>query len=259
MDKLENLQNHLEMCDEIILDALTMRYRMIEEITAYKRKHDLPIVQPEEEEKKRSLLLHRIDDRFLADNVMDVFENILLNSKKIQFRQLFDYNIVLIGFMGSGKSTISHALSQIFAMDVIEMDQVIADREGMSISEIFEVHGEEYFRNLETELLRELQNRKGVVISCGGGVPMRDENVIEMKKNGKVILLTASPETILNRVKNNHDRPLLENNKNVTFISELMEKRRNKYEAAADIVIQTDGKSAFEICEEIIRLAKDAQ
>lgn len=257
MDKLENLQNHLEMCDEIILDALTMRYRMIEEITAYKRKHDLPIVQPEEEEKKRSLLLHRIDDRFLADNVMDVFENILLNSKKIQFRQLFDYNIVLIGFMGSGKSTISHALSQIFAMDVIEMDQVIADREGMSISEIFEVHGEEYFRNLETELLRELQNRKGVVISCGGGVPMRDENVIEMKKNGKVILLTASPETILNRVKNNHDRPLLENNKNVTFISELMEKRRNKYEAAADIVIQTDGKSAFEICEEIIRLAKD--
>lgn len=259
MDKLENLQNHLEMCDEIILDALTMRYRMIEEITAYKRKHDLPIVQPEEEEKKRSLLLHRIDDRFLADNVMDVFENILLNSKKIQFRQLFDYNIVLIGFMGSGKSTVSRALGQIFAMDVIEMDQVIADREGMSISEIFEVHGEEYFRNLETELLRELQNRKGVVISCGGGVPMRDENVIEMKKNGKVILLTASPETILNRVKNNHDRPLLENNKNVTFISELMEKRRNKYEAAADIVIQTDGKSAFEICEEIIRLAKDAQ
>lgn len=258
MDKLENLQNHLEMCDEIILDALTMRYRMIEEITAYKRKHDLPIVQPEEEEKKRSLLLHRIDDRFLADNVMDVFENILLNSKKIQFRQLFDYNIVLIGFMGSGKSTVSRALGQIFAMDVIEMDQVIADREGMSISEIFEVHGEEYFRNLETELLRELQNRKGVVISCGGGVPMRDENVIEMKKNGKVILLTASPETILNRVKNNHDRPLLENNKNVTFISELMEKRRNKYEAAADIVIQTDGKSAFEICEEIIRLAKDA-
>ena len=168
-------------------------------------------------------------------------------------KQLFNDNIVLIGFMGSGKSTISRELNTLFSMDVIEMDQVIADREGMSISEIFEVHGEEYFRNRETELLRELQSRKGVVISCGGGVPMREENVVEMKKNGKVILLTASPETILERVKNNHDRPLLENNKNVDFISELMEKRRQKYEAAADVIIRTDGKSAAEICEEIIQ------
>lgn len=168
-------------------------------------------------------------------------------------KQLFNDNIVLIGFMGSGKSTISRELNTLFSMDVIEMDQVIADREGMSISEIFEVHGEEYFRNRETELLRELQSRKGVVISCGGGVPMREENVVEMKKNGKVILLTASPETILERVKNNHDRPLLENNKNVDFILELMEKRRQKYEAAADVIIRTDGKSAAEICEEIIQ------
>lgn len=257
MSKLDYLRENLEMCDEIILDALTMRFRMIEDITTYKRKKDLPIVQPEEEEKKRRLLLGRMTDKRHTDNVMDVFGAIILNSKKIQFRQLFDYNIVLIGFMGSGKSTISRALSKVFAMDVIEMDQVIADREGMSISEIFEVHGEEYFRNLETELLRELQSRKGVVISCGGGVPMRDENVVEMKKNGKVILLTASPETILDRVKNNHDRPLLENNKNVDFIAELMEKRRKKYEAAADIVIRTDGKSEFEICEEIISRAKE--
>lgn len=257
MNKLDYLRENLEMCDEIILDALTMRYRMIEDITAYKRKKDLPIVQPEEEEKKRRLLLSRMTDKRHTENVMDVFGAIILNSKKIQFRQLFDYNIVLIGFMGSGKSTISRALSQVFAMDVIEMDQVIADREGMSISEIFEVHGETYFRNLETELLRELQSRKGVVISCGGGVPMRDENVVEMKKNGKVILLTASPETILDRVKNNHDRPLLENHKDVTYIAELMEKRRKKYEAAADIVIHTDGKSEFAICEEIISRAKE--
>lgn len=256
-NKLDYLRENLEMCDEIILDALAMRYRMIEDITAYKRKHDLPIVQPEEEEKKRQLLLSRMGDNQHQNNMMDVFETIILNSKKIQFRQLFDYNIVLIGFMGSGKSTISRALSKVFAMEVIEMDQVIAEREGMSISEIFEVHGEEYFRNLETELLRELQNRKGVVISCGGGVPMRDENVVEMKKNGKVVLLTASAETILDRVKNNHDRPLLENNKTVTFISDLMTKRRDKYEAAADIIIQTDGKSEFEICEEIIRCTKE--
>lgn len=177
--------------------------------------------------------------------------------KNIKASDAIDSNIVLIGFMGCGKSTISRALNKAYHMDIIEMDQVIAEREGLSISEIFEVHGEEYFRNLETELLRELQSRKGVVISCGGGVPMRDENVVEMKKNGKVILLTASPETILERVKGSHDRPLLENNKNVDFIADLMEKRRLKYEAAADIIINTDNKSESEICEEIISFTKE--
>lgn len=256
MSKLDYLRENLEMCDEIILDALCMRYRVMEDITTYKRRKDLPIVLPELDEQKREHLRSRLKNNRHMDNILDVFENILLNSKKIQFNQLFNYNIVLIGFMGSGKSTISRALSKVFAMDVIEMDQVIAEREGMSISEIFEMHGEEYFRNLETELLRELQSRKGVVISCGGGVPMREENVVEMKKNGKVILLTAKPETILERVRSSHERPLLENNKNVDFISDLMEKRRIKYEAAADITIHTDGKSEFEICEEIIGHAK---
>ena len=82
---------------------------------------------------------------------------------------------------------------------------------------------------------------------------MRERNVIEMKKNGRVVLLTAKPETILNRVKNNHDRPLLEGNKNVDFIADLMEKRREKYQTAADIVIETDGKSGMEICEELVK------
>lgn len=81
---------------------------------------------------------------------------------------------------------------------------------------------------------------------------MRECNVVEMKKNGHVVLLTAKPETILDRVKDNHDRPLIENNKTVPFIADLMEKRREKYESAADIVIETDNKSALEICEEMI-------
>ena len=97
-----------------------------------------------------------------------------------------------------------------------------------------------------------MQSKTNVVISCGGGTPMRECNVVEMKKNGRVVLLTAKPETILNRVKDNHDRPLLEGNKNVDFIAELMEKRREKYEAASDIVIETDGKDKLEICEELV-------
>ncbi|MCR5778735.1 MAG: shikimate kinase [Lachnospiraceae bacterium] len=172
-------------------------------------------------------------------------------------QKLLNYNIVLIGFMGSGKSTVASCLCRNYGMETVDMDQVIAEREGMSISDIFEKHGEEYFRNLETALLVELQNRKNVVISCGGGTPLRECNVAEMKKNGKVVLLTAKPETILDRVKNNHDRPLLENNKNVDFISELMAKRRDKYEAAADLVITTDDRSASEICGQIMNTLKD--
>ena len=158
-----------------------------------------------------------------------------------------------IGFMGAGKTSISEYLKTLFAMDVIEMDQIIAEREGMSIPDIFEVHGEQYFRDLETNLLIEMQSRKNVVISCGGGTPLRECNVVEMKKNGRVVLLTASPETIFDRVKDSHDRPVIENNKNVPFIADLMEKRRAKYEAAADIIINTDGKSLIEVCEELVQ------
>ena len=164
----------------------------------------------------------------------------------------YNGNILLIGFMGAGKSTVADYLKTKYSMDLVEMDQEIAGREGMSISDIFSTHGEEYFRNLETQLLIELQSHGNTVVSCGGGVPMRERNVKEMKKNGKVVLLTAKPETILERVKDDHSRPLLEGNKTVDYIAELMEKRREKYETAADIVVATDGRSAEEICGEII-------
>ena len=130
-------------------------------------------------------------------------------------KKMLDYNIVLIGFMGAGKSTVSAYLNKEYGMEVIEMDQVIAEREKMSISDIFAVHGEEYFRNLETNLLIEMQSQTNKVISCGGGVAMRDRNVKEMKKNGRVVLLTAAPETIRERVEDSDDRPLLNGHKEV--------------------------------------------
>ena len=165
-------------------------------------------------------------------------------------------NIVLIGFMGAGKSTIARELCKQHGLDIVEMDETIEAREKMPISEIFAAKGEPYFRELETNLLIEMQSKAGQVISCGGGVPMREQNVIEMKKNGSVFLLTAAPETIYNRVKDSHNRPLLENNMSVEYIKELMEKRRDKYEAAADHLISVDDRSVEEICAEIFALAE---
>ena len=252
MNQLEILRESLGQCDEIILDALLMRNRIVEDIMAYKEANDLPILQPEQEAKQKEWLEKRMEEKRHKAEVEDVFGSITMNSKRIQSRKLFNYNIVLIGVMGAGKSTISEFLKNSFAMEVIEMDQIIAEREGMTISDIFEVYGEQYFRNLETNLLIEMQSKTNVVISCGGGTPMRECNVVEMKKNGRVVLLTAKPETILDRVKDSHDRPLIENNKTVPFIADLMEKRREKYEAAADIIIETDGKDELQICEELI-------
>ena len=257
MNQLEVLRESLGQCDEIILDALLMRNRIVEDIMVYKEAHDLPVLQPEQEAKQKGWLEARMEGRRHKKEVNDVFASITQNSKRIQSRNLFNYNIFLIGFMGAGKSTISDYLKNALAMDVVEMDQCIVERQGMSISDIFETYGEEYFRELETNLLIEMQSRSNAVVSCGGGVPMRERNVAEMKKNGRVVLLTAKPETILERVKDNHDRPLLENNKNVSFIADLLEKRRAKYEAAADIVIQTDGKSELEICEELIHRLRE--
>ena len=250
--KLSIMREDLGQCDEIILSALLMRNRIVEDIMSYKEKHDLPILQPEQEERQRIWLESRLEGKRHSKEIISVFKSINKNSKRIQARKLFRYNLVLIGFMGAGKTTMSDYFSTMFAMDSVEMDQVIARREGMTIPDIFEVHGEEYFRNCETDLLIEMQSRKNTVISCGGGVPMRDRNVAEMKKNGRVILLTATPETILERVKDDHSRPLLENNKNIPFIRSLMDKRREKYEAAADIIVPTDGRSIQDIGEEII-------
>ena len=240
-------------CDEILLDAILMRHHIIKDIMAYKEENGLNILDPEQEERQKEWLDGRLEDESNASEVWDIFHAIGKAGKQMQARKLFDYNIVLIGFMGAGKTSISEYLKTLFAMDVIEMDQIIAEREGMSIPDIFEIHGEQYFRDLETNLLIEMQSRKNVVISCGGGTPLRECNVVEMKKNGRVVLLTASPETIFDRVKDSHDRPVIENNKNVPFIADLMEKRRAKYEAAADIVINTDGKSIIEVCEELVQ------
>ena len=230
-----------------------MRHHIIKDIMAYKEENGLNILDPEQEERQKEWLDGRLEDESNASEVWDIFHAIGKASKQMQARKLFDYNIVLIGFMGAGKTSISEYLKTLFAMDVVEMDQIIAEREGMSIPDIFEVHGEQYFRDLETNLLIEMQSKKNVVISCGGGTPLRECNVVEMKKNGRVVLLTASPETIFDRVKDSHDRPVIENNKNVPFIADLMEKRRAKYEAAADIVINTDGKSLIEVCEELVQ------
>ncbi len=161
--------------------------------------------------------------------------------------------IFLIGFMGAGKSTVSRELAHLLHVKVIEMDDAIVRENGMSINEMFERYGEEYFRGKETDMLRSTADMEPAIISCGGGCVLRPENVSLMKKTGVIVLLTAEPETIYERVKRGKSRPILNGHMNVEYISELMEKRRGAYEAAADIVVATDGRTPGEIAGEIIK------
>lgn len=166
-------------------------------------------------------------------------------------------HIFLIGFMGVGKSTISSYLSQLTKRNEIDTDEKIVEEQNMSIPEIFEEKGEDYFRNCETKLLEQLKNQEGYLVSCGGGMAMRDRNVALMKESGSIVLLTAKPETILERVRYSQNRPILNGNMNVEFIAELMEKRRKKYEDAADIIVKTDCRTIEDICNDIVKQIKN--
>lgn len=168
-------------------------------------------------------------------------------------------NIYLIGFMGSGKSTIAAELARKYGRRVIETDGVIEERAGMPIREIFASRGEEAFRRMETDLLRELSGTGDLVISCGGGMALRPENSSLMKQNGRVVLLTARPETILERVKDSTERPILNGHMNAEYIADLMAEREPAYRAAADFAVETDGRTTAAIAEEVNRLTEEPE
>ena len=161
-------------------------------------------------------------------------------------------NLYLIGFMGSGKSTIAQALSSMAQADCMEMDQAIEENQRMSINDIFEKYGESYFRDAETGLIEDLAQKQNLIVSCGGGAVLRPENVAMMKKSGRIVLLTASPETIFQRGRHSTNRPLLKGKMNPESISMLMEKRRPAYESAADLTVATDDKTPEAIANEIL-------
>ena len=158
----------------------------------------------------------------------------------------------MIGFMGVGKTSTSRILSKKLGVKENDTDAMIVKQEKKSIAEIFADEGEEYFRKTETGIIDKLAELEPCIISCGGGMAMREVNVKKMKKIGKVVLLTATPETIYSHVKDSTNRPILNGNMNIPYIKKLMEERAPKYNAAADIVIETDGCTPSQVADKII-------
>jgi shikimate kinase len=161
-------------------------------------------------------------------------------------------NIVLTGFMGTGKSAVGRELSKMLGMKLVELDEEIEKAEGMAIRDIFNCYGEGYFRDRETEMVKRFSREEGVVISTGGGVVLREENMTALRENGIIVCLWAEPETILSRTGSSDERPLLNVDNPEEKIRELLDYRRPFYEKA-DIMIITDNKTPFEIAQEIAK------
>lgn len=163
-------------------------------------------------------------------------------------------NIILIGFMGSGKSTVGIKLSYRVRRPLEDTDKLIEKSEGRTISEIFAADGEEYFRKAETECLKKLlQMADGRIISVGGGLPVRTENHALLKQLGCVVYLRATAETIYERVKHDTTRPLLQGDDPQEKIRALLRERAGIYEKVSDIVIDVDNKDFDTILDEMIK------
>ena len=159
-------------------------------------------------------------------------------------------NVVLIGFMGSGKTTTGIKLSYRFRRVVEDTDKLIEKKQGRSISDIFAAEGEEYFRKLETQLLRDLkESRTEKIISVGGGTPVREENRALLKSLGVVVYLRIQPETVCKRLKNDKTRPLLQGENPESRVRELLQARKAAYESCADLIIDVDDKDMVTILD----------
>ncbi|GHA19999.1 shikimate kinase [Arenicella chitinivorans] len=159
-------------------------------------------------------------------------------------------NLILIGPMGSGKTTVGKQLAKRMRMDFVDSDHMIEERCGVSISTIFDIEGEDGFRKRETKMLTELCERNGIVLATGGGAVISEENRILLRK-GYVIYLKTSIETQLARTQKNQNRPLLENVDAETKLEELMEERGRLYEQEADLIVMSGDRIVSKVVDEI--------
>lgn len=160
------------------------------------------------------------------------------------------HNIALVGFMGVGKSTVGQILAGLLDFEFVDTDRVIETREGRRISDIFAAEGEPHFRDLETNLVREYETRPGLILSTGGGLVVRPENLASLRKHSLIVCLWASPAVIFERVRHQGHRPLLQTPDPLARITELLEQRKPAYQQA-DILVGVDFRSPQETAQYI--------
>jgi shikimate kinase len=163
-----------------------------------------------------------------------------------------DRNVVLIGFMGSGKSSVGRELARRWGFRFLDTDSIIRNQCGRSISEIFSVFGEPYFRDQESATLTKLLHSHRSVVATGGGIVIQPGNAILLGKLGTTVWLKADQATIFERVSRNKNRPLLQTENPEATIARLLAERAPLYESAADLIVDSSGLSHHEVAERVI-------
>lgn len=164
-------------------------------------------------------------------------------------------NIVLVGFMGTGKSSVGRHLAGALDMRFVDMDEVIEQRAGKPIPRIFAEEGEAHFRKLERALAQELSRQTGLVIAPGGGIVLNPDNIRDFSAGGVVVCLWADAETILARVQHETHRPLLAGGDKFLKIRELLESRRKLYEAIP-LRVDTNRLTVQQTAEAVLQLCR---
>ena len=162
-------------------------------------------------------------------------------------------NIILVGPMGVGKTTIGSHLARRLKYDFVDSDTEIEKRTGASISLIFDIEGEEGFRKREAQMIGELTQRRHIVLSTGGGSVLDETSRQNLRSRGYVVYLKASVDILYERLKKSRNRPLMETEDKQKVIEELMAEREPLYLAVADVTIATDGRSAQDVAREIFQ------
>ena len=162
-------------------------------------------------------------------------------------------NIVLVGLSGSGKTTLGNILSDLSGYSLIDTDAIIVKLQNRSINNIFATNGEEYFRQLETLVSKEVSQYASQIISTGGGIVLKEENLKNLKQNGLVFYLKTSINSLIKRLEGDTTRPLLQTDDVKKKLENMLEAREKLYEKA-DFTIETDNLSPEETAKEILRI-----
>ena len=190
------------------------------------------------------------DPKVVSKTFPDFWEK--LNSIGVKTEPI-NMNIVLIGMRGSGKTTVAKLLSRKLSREYLELDEMLVEELGLSIPTIVKRHGWEYFRNKESEIAKKVAKRQDKIVSAGGGVVLKSENIEALKRNGILIYLKASVKTLLQRIGNDPNRPpLIDKKTRKEEVEELLISRKKLYEQAADMIIATDNLGVNEVADQII-------